>query len=258
MTLRADAISVRPGKRTVLHDVSLTVRPGERVALVGANGAGKSTLLRCLAGLLPPSAGRVMIDDDSLDRLSRRQASRRIAWLDQDALVPADRTALEVALLGRAPWLGRWGWPGQADVDIAHAALDALGVGDLAERPAGALSGGERQRVALASALAQQTPWLLLDEPTSAQDFDGTARLLDVLDGVVAEGRAVIVAMHDLTVACRSFDRLVLVHQGTITADGAPLEVAGSEAARDAWGERFAVHQVDGAPVVVLRREAAP
>lgn len=257
MTLDARQLVVRTGRRDILRGVDLRIERGERVAVVGPNGAGKSTLLRALVGLAPADAGHVELDGANVADMSRRDLARRIAWMGQHATIPTDRTALDVALLGRAPWLGRWGWPGRDDLDLAHAALATLGVEHLAERRAGALSGGERQRVVLAAALAQQTPWLLLDEPTSAQDFEGTARMIDALDAVAAEQRAIVVAMHDLTTACRAFDRLVLVHDGRITADGTPLDVVGSAAARAAWGDTFAVYDVDGAPIVVLARTGA-
>lgn len=257
MTLEARQLVVRAGRRDVIRHVDLRIELGERVAVVGPNGAGKSTLLRALAGLAPAHAGRVELDGADVSDLSRRDLARRLAWMGQGATVPTDRTALDVALLGRAPWLGRWGWPAQGDIDIARAALVCLGVDHLAERTTGAMSGGERQRVVLAAALAQQTPWLLLDEPTSAQDFEGTARMIEALRSIAAEQRAVVVAMHDLTTACRAFDRLVLVHDGQITADGTPLDVVRSDAARAAWGDTFAVHDVDGAPVVVLARAGA-
>ena len=212
--------------RTVLRAVDLAVAPGELVGVIGPNGAGKTTLVRILAGVTPPSAGRVVLGDRPLAAWPRRERARALALVPQDPRVEFPFTALEVVLMGRAPHLTGLGFAGADDVRRARAALARLGLDGLEARHLDALSGGERQRVFLARALAQDPVVLLLDEPTTHLDLRHQTEILDVVrEGVRERGLAALVVLHDLNLAAVGCDRLVLLAGGSIVAAGPPQEV---------------------------------
>ncbi|CAL9311867.1 ABC transporter ATP-binding protein [Streptomyces sp. SudanB25_2051] len=214
-----------PG-REVLAGVDLRVEPGEAVALVGLNGCGKSTLLRLCAGLLRPSAGRVLLDGDDMSRLSRRAAARRVALLHQSAPPVPGMTVRQLVRQGRYAARGPLGMLRDGDDAVCARALADVGVQDWADRPVDDLSGGERQRVRLAMALAQDTRVLLLDEPTTYLDL---RHQLEVMRTVVRlreeRGLTVLMVLHDLGHAARFADRIVALRDGRVAADGPPEEV---------------------------------
>ncbi|MFP3986603.1 ABC transporter ATP-binding protein [Streptomyces sp. E11-3] len=225
-----DAITVEgvrfgyPG-RSVLDGVDLRVTQGELVALVGLNGCGKSTLLRLAAGLLRPGEGRVLLGGDDLARLSRRAAARRVALLHQSAPPVPGMTVRQLVRQGRYAARGPLGMLREGDDETCRRALTDAGVADWASRGVDTLSGGERQRVRLAMALAQDTPVLLLDEPTTYLDL---RHQLEVLQTVVRlrEERAltVVMVLHDLAHAARFAERVVALRGGRVAADGPPGE----------------------------------
>jgi len=209
----------------VLRDVSFAIGAGELVALCGPNGAGKSTLLRLLLGLHAPSAGQVTLAGAPLSTLSRRQIARRAALLPQDAPADVPLSVREAVSLGRLPHLGRLQPETAADADAVARALAATDTTALAERPVTELSGGERHRVHLARALAQEAPLLLLDEPIAGLDIAHQLAAMDLLRVTASEGRSVVVALHDLALAARRCDRVLLLAGGTLAADARPAEV---------------------------------
>jgi iron complex transport system ATP-binding protein len=210
-----------PG-RTIVRDVSLAVDEGETVGLIGPNGSGKSSLLRCIAGLRTPTSGLVRYDDVEITSWPARERARKLAFVEQTADTDSDLRVAEVAMLGRTAHRSRWRAPSSADHAIVAAALDRLDLGGLADRPWKQLSGGERQRTHLARALAQQTSALLLDEPTNHLDV---RHQLDLMALAGRTPQTVVVALHDLALAARYCDRLVLMHRGTVVADGPAEEV---------------------------------
>ncbi|MGW8885633.1 ABC transporter ATP-binding protein [Streptomyces sp. NPDC055749] len=223
-----DAISVDgvgfgyPG-RTVLSDIRLRIAPGESVALVGLNGCGKSTLLRLVAGLLRPSAGRVLLAGDDVARLSRRATARRVALLHQSSPSVPGMTVRQLVKQGRYAARGPLGMLREGDDEVCARALADVGVADWSDRMVDSLSGGERQRVRLAMSLAQDTGVLLLDEPTTYLDL---RHQLEVLQTVVRlrEERSltVVMVLHDLGHAARFADRIVALRGGRVAADGPP------------------------------------
>ncbi len=248
----ADRLSFGYGARTVLADASLSLRAGELCALCGPNGAGKSTLLRALIGLHPISSGRVSLGGDPLAILSRREIARRAALLPQDTPVELPLTVREVVALGRLPHLGRFEPEGQNDVAAVETALAATDVAGLADRSVAELSGGERQRVHLARALAQEAPLLLLDEPLAGLDLAHQLRALELVRASVQSGRAVLLAVHDLTLAARFCDRLVLVADGRVRADAPPAEVLTVDNLARWFGVRAEIRvDAGGRPLVV-------
>lgn len=223
--LQAEDVAFGYGTRRVLEGVSLTVRANECLGLVGPNGAGKTTLLRILLGLLRPERGSVTLCGDAVARLSRRQIAQRAALVPQDSSVEFPFTVREVVAMGRNPYLGRFRPEGPHDMDVVSRALAQTETEGLADRFADTLSGGERQRVLVARALAQETPLIFLDEPTASLDLVHQLEVLELVRGIVGAGRGAVAALHDLSLASRYCDRILILHGGRIVADGPPAEV---------------------------------
>lgn len=210
--------TARLNGRTVLADVGFEVAAGELVAVVGPNGAGKSSAIRALAGLLPLSAGEARLRGDGVSRLTDRQRAERVAYLPQERRIAWNLPALEVAALG-APFL--------SGADASAAALKALAeveADHLAERGVAEMSGGERARVLLARALVAGANAILADEPIAGLDPDAQLMVLARLLARARAGQAVLVSLHDLTLAARYADRVVVLAEGRVVADAAPLE----------------------------------
>lgn len=218
--LRARALHVRLGGHPVLRGVDLELAPGGLVGVTGPNAAGKSTLLRALCGLVPPTSGRVELDGVPLSRRERRALARRMAYLAQDPEGAPAFCVEHVVRMGRYPQLGRFGAAGPEDLRAVETALARLDVAHLRGQRYAALSGGERQRVRLARVLATRAPVLLLDEPLAALDVRHALDLLARLRGWAAGGRLVVVALHDLDLAFRHCDRLVVLERGRVAAEG--------------------------------------
>ncbi len=224
--IRAEDIWAGYGDRVVLKGVNLKIARGEFVGLLGPNGSGKSTLLRVLSGVLKPSRGRVWLDGQPLHRLHAKDVAKRLAFVPQREEVAFGFTAWQVVLLGRAPYIGWWGKECADDVRATQQAMERTDCLSVAERAFGTLSGGERQRVVLARGLAQATPLLLLDEPLTHLDVThqvGTLSLLRQLNR--EEGLTVLAALHDINLASEFCDRLLVLRQGQVVAEGTPSQV---------------------------------
>jgi iron complex transport system ATP-binding protein len=222
--LTAQNISFAYDGRPVLKGVSLVVEAGEFVGLIGANGSGKTTLLRILLGLLP-APGAVRLCDDPLESLDRREVAKRATMVLQDTRVDFAFTARELVAMGRTPYLGRFTPERPVDQEAIAHAMRETGTEGLAERLVTELSGGERQRVHLARALAQETRVILLDEPTANLDLTHQYEALELVREFTGSGGAALAAIHDLTLAARFCDRLLLLSDGKIVAAGPPAEV---------------------------------
>ena len=239
----------------ILRGVSAEVAQGEWVGLVGPNGAGKSTLLRAVVGLAPWS-GRIVVLGDEARALSRAEVARRIAFLPQEPITPAEMSVADYVLLGRTPYVGYLGGESARDVAAAVAALERLDLLALARRRLGTLSGGERQRAVLARAVAQQAPVLLLDEPTAALDVGRQQQVLELVDALRREASlTVVAAMHDLTLAGQYADRLLLLDGGRVAASGVPAEILTEELVGTHYGANVrVVVDADGGVSVVPAR----
>ena len=213
-----DGATAAIGGRTVLREVDLTVGSGEMVALCGPNGAGKSSAIRAALGLLPLTDGRALLAGQSLSNLSPGQRADGAAYLPQERRIAWNLPAVEVAALG-APWLA-----GDPALDRARAALVEVDIGHLADRGVSEMSGGERARVLLARLLTTRARALLADEPVAGLDPDAQLMVLERLAARARSGQAVLVSLHDLTLAARFADRVVVLDQGRVVADGPPLE----------------------------------
>jgi iron complex transport system ATP-binding protein len=227
---------VRRGDRRVLRGASLRADAGEVVGLVGPNGAGKTTLLRACTGAVTPESGTVRLSGDDAAGLSARETARLAASVPQDPSLDFDFPVREAVAMGRTAHVPRFGRRGSADRAAVERAMARAAVSELADRSVTAISGGERARVLLARALAQEAPLLLLDEPTANLDVNHQVRTLSLVRDLTDEGRAVVAAIHDLDLAARFCDRLVLLADGRIRAAGRPEAVLTPAALADAFG----------------------
>ncbi|WP_459194421.1 ATP-binding cassette domain-containing protein [Halosimplex sp. J119] len=247
-----DDVSVAYGDVEVLDGVSLSVDAGEFVGLVGPNGAGKTTLLKAINGVLDPESGSVRVDGERMAGLSSRAASRRVATVPQDTTVAFEFTVEDVVEMGRTPYHGRFSGDSDAEAAVERA-LDRTDTAQFRDRSVASLSGGERQRVVLARALAQETPALLLDEPTASLDVNHQVRTLELVRDLVDGGeKAALAAIHDLDVAARFCDRLAVLADGDLLAVGQPAEVLTAEHLGTAFDTDAAVlpNPVTGTPAV--------
>jgi iron complex transport system ATP-binding protein len=242
------------GRAEVLRGVDLSVDRGEVVGLIGPNGAGKTTVIRVVSGALRADAGEVRVAGVELHRRTARETARLVSVVPQELAPTFEFTALEVVLMGRAPYQGRLGGGGAEDFRRVREAMEAAGVHHLAERSLGHLSGGEKQRVVLAQALAQDAPLLLLDEPTTHLDPGHVVAILEVVGGLAREGRAILAVFHDLNLAAASCHRLVALDGGEVRAEGSPEEVLTPSLLRGVYGVEADVypHPLTGRPVVVM------
>ena len=254
--LSARGLSVAHGEREVLRDVELQVRAGELVALVGPNGAGKSTLLGALTGDLHPSDGQLRCFGRDLGEWSPGDLARRRAVLPQQVTVSFPFTVHEVVRMGRAPW-ARTHLAAEDDRAVLES-IAAVDLAHLASRPFTTLSGGERARAALARVLAQQAQLLLLDEPTAALDLHHQELVFELLVRRVADGAAVVVVVHDLALAAAFADRVLVLEQGRIAADGPPRDVLTAGLLSRVYRHDLTVvaHPLDGSLLVAPSRRA--
>jgi len=252
--LELAGVAVRLGPRAVLTGVDLDVAAGEVVGLLGRNGAGKTTLLRVASGALVPDAGRVRLDGRAQDAIERRARARIVALVPQDTQLAFPFSVAELVLMGRTPHLGWLGFEGAHDLDVARAAMARMGIAALADRSVLTLSGGERQLAMVARALAQEPRLLLLDEPTAFLDLRHRLEVLTVVRELAAAGTSALVVSHDLGVAARFCDRLVLLGDGRVLANGPPRAVLTPDLLRAAFGIEVELgFATDGVPVVVPR-----
>ncbi|WP_246815868.1 ABC transporter ATP-binding protein [Corynebacterium auriscanis] len=234
--LSAEGITVGYGGPAILQDVSLTIPAGKITALIGPNGCGKSTLLRALGRQQPLSAGTVRLDGDPIRDLSARQFARRVAFLPQQPVTPEGVTVREVVAYGRYPYTGAFASLSAKDREAIELAAEKAGVKELLDSPATELSGGQRQRVWVAMTVAQQTPILLLDEPTTYLDPAHQISILDLVRDLNATGRTVVMVVHDMTHAARFADHIVAMRDGQVVAAGDTEEVMSAELVQAVFG----------------------
>ncbi|MBO1751794.1 ABC transporter ATP-binding protein [Actinotalea sp. BY-33] len=258
--LEAHGLSLGYGRAPIVHEVDLRVRPGALTVLVGANASGKSTLVRGLARLLNPQAGSVTLDGENLSRLPSREVARTIGVLPQTPVAPDGIRVGDLVAHGRYPHQSFFRGHRSDDDEVVAAALEATDAGSLVDRRVDELSGGQRQRVWIAMALAQQPEILLLDEPTSALDVAHQVEVLEVLRGEVSRGRTVVLVIHDLTLAARYADDLVVMAGGRIVARGEPVTTLTEEVVEHAFGVRARLLEDPdtGRPVVLPRSSRQP
>jgi iron complex transport system ATP-binding protein len=209
--LEAETLALRIAERWLCCEFSLRLAPGECLVVLGPNGAGKTTLLHTLAGLRAPTVGRVRLAGRDYGAWPTREAARVRALLPQQQPDNFNASVVETVLVGRHPHLSRWGWEGPEDLRLAREALAAVGLAGMEEREVLSLSGGERQRVAIAALLAQEPRLFLLDEPTNHLDLHHQIGTLDLFRRLTGEGRGVVMVLHDINLAARYADQVILL-----------------------------------------------
>ena len=250
--IQAHGLAVDIGKATLLHPTDLTVEAGTWLSIIGPNGAGKSTLLRALVGATR-SAGTVSVHGVDMASMKRTERARTLAWVPQVPVIPTGFRVIDYVLLGRTPHRHPLAAERPEDLAVVHDVLLDLDLGDFAHREVASLSGGERQRVIIARALAQQAPILLLDEPTTALDLGHQQEVLLLLDRLRSQGRTIISTMHDLSLAGQFADRLVLLAQGRVVADGSAADVLTEQNLAEYYNANVTVTHDDGAVIVTPR-----
>ena len=234
--LVANSVAVIRSGRRLVDNVNLELNPGELVGLIGPNGAGKSTLLDTLAGLVSPDEGGVELNGTDIRRIPVSKRSRLLSWVAQSGPVNWPLTVERIVTLGRRPHMGAWQKLGSDDVRAIDAAIAATDCEALRQQDATTLSGGERTRMLLARALATEPKVLLADEPVAALDLKHQLQTMEVLRNFSANDRCCLVVLHDLSLAARYCDRLYLMQQGQMMANGASTEVLSAENLRSVYG----------------------
>jgi len=248
-TLSVAHLSVSLGRRSILSEVNLTVNAGEFVIIVGPNGAGKTTLLRAVAGLVP-SQGEIVVGGVSLAAMSLPQRAQRIAYLPQGHVFHWPLAVADIVALGRLP-RGAGADLSEADRAAVALAMADTGITEFAARPVTTLSGGERARVAMARVLATEAPLILADEPTASLDPRYQIAVIDMLRRHARSFGAVAAVLHDLSLAARNADRIVVIDEGRIVADGHPRDVLTAERLVETFGVKAEVLEIRGAPMIV-------
>lgn len=243
--ITAERLTVRYGPTVAVDAADLTARTSGTLGLIGPNGSGKSTMLRAILGAIRRDGGRVVVDDDLVETLTPRQRAERIAVVAQEEPSGLPLTASDSVLLGRSPRLSGWSRYRDADEQAAAEAMTRAGVSALAGRSVDELSGGERQRVLIARALAQEAGHLLLDEPTNHLDVRYQHEILSLVYGLPL---TTIVVLHDLNLAARYCDEVVLLAHGAVVARGAPAEVLTPEILQPVYGIEMRRIDLDGVP----------
>ena len=229
--LQVRGLTITVGRRTLVRDLSIDFRAGEVWCILGANGAGKTMFLNTVVGLRSAAGGAIRLGGKPVQECSALEAARMRGFLPQSLHDAFSASVLDVVILGRHPYMSRWGWEGDAERRMALAALDAVDLGDLAGRDVTTLSGGERQRVAIAALLVQEAPLLLLDEPVAHLDLHHQITILEHLASLAAgRRRAVVFSVHDLNLAAR-FASHAMLYREDGTVDHGPVGQVMSDAA---------------------------
>ncbi|WP_077530126.1 ABC transporter ATP-binding protein [Vreelandella utahensis] len=260
-TLATRNLRMAHDHHTVIEDLSLTLSPGRVTAIVGPNGCGKSTLLHGLARVHHPAGGSVLLDGGDIHRQPSREVARRLALLPQDKDAPQGLTVRDLVGFGRHPHQDWFRPPSPEDRAAVDSALGAARLEELAERPLDTLSGGQRQRAWIAMSMAQHTPLLLLDEPTTALDLGHQIEVFELIRQLAATGRTIAMVIHDLPSACRYADHLIAMKEGAIISAGTPGEVVTRALVRDLYGVECDLLEdpATGSPLLInMRRSTDP
>jgi iron complex transport system ATP-binding protein len=254
LKIEVNNLTLAYGRNTVVRGISFSMEPGQITGLVGPNGCGKSSIIKAISRVMAPVSGEIKLNGANVSRIPHMDLARTLGVGPQIPLLPSNFTAFEVVLMGRNPHLGLFRYEGPSDMEIARQAMQQTRTLQLAERRIGELSGGEIQSVVIARVLAQQTQGILLDEPTSNLDVGRQIEVLDLMRSLCREqGLTVGVALHDLNLAVQYCDKLILLSDGGIKAEGAPSEVVTQSNIHEVYGAGSAVYTIDGLPAILPR-----
>ena len=242
--LELNRISAGYGKQTVLDGISVDFEKGKLTSIIGANGCGKSTLLKAILGILSLSSGEIFIDDENLLTISRNEIAKKIAYLSQGKNIP-DMTVEQMVLHGRFPYLSYPRRSSSHDREVARKAMEDVGITEFAHKPLYTLSGGMRQNAYIAMALAQETDYILLDEPTTYLDIAHQLELMRILRKLADSGKGIVTVMHDLPLAFDFSDTLTVMNNGKIIACGTPSELCNLPIIEDIFGVKIKQMQDD-------------
>jgi len=251
VNLSVQNLSFSYGERQVLSDISFTLEKGEFLSVLGPNGVGKSTLFRCILGLLHGYSGKITSDGEELSSMSKRELSRRIAYIPQINKPAFGYTVLDMVLMGTTRQLSPFAQPHRAQIEQAMDALERVGAKHLSERDFTHLSGGEQQLVLIARAIAQQAGILVMDEPTSALDYGNQLRVLKLVRELAGEGYAVLLSTHNPQHALTFATRILALSGGRVAALGAPQDVLTREIVSSLYGVEVAFADTQGGRVLV-------
>lgn len=257
--LRAETVTLKYDERTVARDLSVSIPDASFTVIVGPNACGKSTLLRALSRLLKPSTGRVVLDGGDIANLPAKETARRLGLLPQSSIAPEGITVADLVARGRYPhqsFLRQWS---AADEAAVAQAMASTRITELANRPVDELSGGQRQRVWIALVLAQDTPILLLDEPTTYLDIAHQIELLDLLAQLNKQGRTVVAVLHELNHACRYASHLIAMRDGALIAQGKPADIVTEKLVGEVFGLSSVIiaDPVSGTPLIVPKSSSS-
>jgi iron complex transport system ATP-binding protein len=253
--LQIQNVTLGYNRKPVLQDIILQASPGELVGLIGPNGCGKSTIIKALSRVIHPRSGKILLDGKDITRIPRRELACMVGVVPQMPLLPSTFTAFEIVLMGRNPHLGLFQSEGHRDWAIAWQAMEKTATRELANRRVNELSGGEIQCLLIARVLVQETKAILLDEPTANLDIGRQVEILDLIKNLcVGNNLTVLAALHDLNLAAQYCDRLFLINDGAIHAEGTPFEVITDQNIKQVYGAENCVytHPVNGLPTVLL------
>lgn len=254
--LEVERLSLAYGHNVVMRELTFQVTPGEMLGLIGPNGSGKSTIIKALSHVISPYSGKILVDGKNIAKIPRAELARLIGVVPQMPLLPSTFSAFEIVLMGRNPHLGLFQYEGARDMAITWQAMGRTATQSLAERKIGELSGGEIQRLVIARVLAQQPKSILLDEPTSNLDINYQLEILDLIKSLCREDNlTVVITLHDLNLASQYCDRLILISNGMVHAQGTPGEVINARNIEEVYGAEGCVyaHPVNGLPTVLLQ-----
>lgn len=218
-------LSIGYSNKSVLQDVNAKINKGEIVGIIGCNGAGKSTLLKTIRGLLPKQSGEILYFGRKLESFSEKELAREVAYLQQNVEVGFGYTGKDIVLAGRYPYMKWWKGESISDEELALKCMEYTGTKELAERPVNEVSGGQKQRILLAKVLAQQTPILFLDEPTTGLDMVYQEEIFRFSQALAEMGKTILMVVHELNLAAKYCSRIILLGEGTVIADGRPDNV---------------------------------
>ena len=254
--IKADEVDIGYGAKPIVRSLSFTPPAGKVTALIGPNGCGKSTLLKALARIITPQRGSLSLDGQAYTQLSSRALARHVAFLPQVLPIPEGVSVTQLVAYGRSPHNSFWGRLNGTDRSAVDQALQRMGLAQLGDTALADLSGGQRQRAWLAMVLAQDTPVVLLDEPTTYLDISHQVELLDLMRELAAEGKTVITVLHDINQACRYADHLAVMHRGRLVAAGAPAQVVDAELMQRVFEVQVQIvnEPVAGTPMCVVER----